>query len=135
MAKRAVPQAESARRADYRDAEVGSRIRSRRRELGVSQTTLAKQIGITFQQVQKYEKGVNKIGAGRLAKISDALEVPISFFFGTSNMAERVADSVFDLAQDVGMKRLLKAFNRIEIRATRKLLVDMAENLARNNGA
>src|ERR1700710_1028399 len=71
-----------ARRADGRDAEVGRRVRSRRLECRLSQTELADGIGVTFQQVQKYEKGVNRIGAGRLQRISEALEVPISFFFG-----------------------------------------------------
>ena len=71
-----------ARRADLRDAEVGRRVRSRRLECRLSQTELADRIGVTFQQVQKYEKGVNRIGAGRLQRISEALEVPISFFFG-----------------------------------------------------
>ena len=71
-----------ARRADNRDAEVGRRVRSRRLECRLSQTELAERIGVTFQQVQKYEKGVNRIGAGRLQRISEALEVPISFFFG-----------------------------------------------------
>ncbi|HYI26562.1 MAG TPA: helix-turn-helix transcriptional regulator, partial [Bradyrhizobium sp.] len=55
-----------ARRADSRDAEVGRRVRSRRLECRLSQTELADKIGVTFQQVQKYEKGVNRIGAGRL---------------------------------------------------------------------
>src|ERR1043166_4842022 len=71
-----------ARRADNRDAEVGRRVRSRRLECRLSQTELADRIGVTFQQVQKYEKGVNRIGAGRLQRIAEALEVPISFFFG-----------------------------------------------------
>ena len=57
-------------------------MRSRRLECRLSQTELADRIGVTFQQVQKYEKGVNRIGAGRLQRISEALEVPISFFFG-----------------------------------------------------
>ena len=73
-----------ARRADNRDAEVGRRVRSRRLECRLSQTELADRIGVTFQQVQKYEKGVNRIGAGRLQRISEALEVPISFFFGAT---------------------------------------------------
>src|SRR5688500_20347252 len=74
----------TARRADNRDAEVGRRVRSRRLECRLSQTELADRIGVTFQQVQKYEKGVNRIGAGRLQRISEALEVPIQFFFGAS---------------------------------------------------
>src|SRR5438105_13563521 len=71
-----------ARRADGWRAEVVRRVRARRLECRLSQTDLADRIGVTFQQVQKYEKGVNRIGAGRLQRISEALEVPISFFFG-----------------------------------------------------
>ena len=72
------------RRADSRDAGVGLRVRSRRLERHLSQTELANLIGVTFQQVQKYERGVNRIGAGRLQRISEALEVPIMFFFDTT---------------------------------------------------
>src|SRR5438874_6053644 len=83
-----------ARRADSRDAEVGRRVRSRRLECRLSQTDLASRIGVTFQQVQKYEKGVNRIGAGRLQRISEALEVPITFFFdATPHAAARSAPS------------------------------------------
>src|SRR5215203_2065436 len=70
-----------ARKADGRDAEVGRRVRSKRLECSLSQTDLADRVGVTFQQVQKYEKGVNRIGAGRLQRISEALGVPITFFF------------------------------------------------------
>src|SRR6266480_4207999 len=95
-----------ARRADNRDAEVGRRVRSRRLECRLSQTELADRIGVTFQQVQKYEKGVNRIGAGRLQRISEALEVPITFFFdATPHGAERGAsslESAFGLMQTSG---------------------------------
>src|SRR5437588_8826794 len=89
-----------ARRADSRDEEVGRRVRSRRLESRLSQTELADKIGVTFQQVQKYEKGVNRIGAGRLQRIAEALEVPITFFFNaTPHASERGSatspDSVF----------------------------------------
>ena len=63
------------------DTHVGARIRSRRIMLNMSQTKLADALGLTFQQVQKYEKGTNRIGAGRLHEISRILQVPISFFF------------------------------------------------------
>src|SRR5947209_12593543 len=78
------------RRADARDEEVGRRVRSRRLECRLSQTELANRVGVTFQQVQKYEKGVNRIGAGRLQRIAEALEVPITFFFdGAGHTAQR----------------------------------------------
>jgi transcriptional regulator with XRE-family HTH domain len=63
------------------DQHVGSRVRLRRMLLGMSQERLGQSIGITFQQVQKYEKGVNRIGASRLLRISEILDVPVQFFF------------------------------------------------------
>lgn len=63
------------------DVHVGSRIRLRRTSLGFSQGTLGEGLGITFQQVQKYEKGTNRVGAGRLQRISELLGVSVSFFF------------------------------------------------------
>src|SRR5438552_1319065 len=67
---------------DARDIEVGRRIRAQRLVRGMSQTQLGKKLGITFQQIQKYEKGANRVGAGRLTRIADVLGVPVSFFFG-----------------------------------------------------
>ena len=64
---------------DARDVEVGRRIRSQRLVSRMSQTELANNLGVTFQQVQKYEKGVNRVGAGRLSRIADVLSVPVSF--------------------------------------------------------
>ena len=127
-----------ARRADSRDAEVGRRVRSRRLECRLSQTALADRIGVTFQQVQKYEKGSNRIGAGRLQRISEALEVPISFFFGTSEgggstgkaAKDTGAESVFGFLQTSGSVRIVKAFHKIKSRKARQMLVDMAEELA-----
>jgi transcriptional regulator with XRE-family HTH domain len=124
-----------ARRADNRDAEVGRRVRSRRLECRLSQTELADRIGVTFQQVQKYEKGVNRIGAGRLQRISEALEVPISFFFGAGTASAKpevgsAAESVFGFLQTSGSVRIVKAFHKIKSRKARQLLVEMAEELA-----
>ena len=125
-----------ARRADNRDAEVGRRVRSRRLECRLSQTELADRIGVTFQQVQKYEKGVNRIGAGRLQRISEALEVPISFFFGggatggATRETNSGAESIFGFMQTSGSVRIVKAFHKIKSRKARQLLVEMAEELA-----
>jgi transcriptional regulator with XRE-family HTH domain len=64
------------------DLHVGARIRSRRLMLDVSQTKLGEALGLTFQQIQKYEKGMNRVGASRLAQIADTLKVPVAWFFG-----------------------------------------------------
>ena len=123
-----------ARRADSRDAEVGRRVRARRLECRLSQTELADGIGVTFQQVQKYEKGVNRIGAGRLQRISEALEVPITFFFDAApHAAERGAsssESAFGFMQTSGSVRIVKAFHKIKSRKSRQLLVDIVEEFA-----
>ena len=66
---------------DSQDREIGSRIRSRRLECGLSQSGLAERVGLTFQQLQNYEKGASRIGAARLQQIAEALDVPIVFFF------------------------------------------------------
>jgi transcriptional regulator with XRE-family HTH domain len=127
-----------ARRADKRDAEVGLRVRARRLENRLSQTELADRIGVTFQQVQKYEKGVNRIGAGRLQRISEALGVPITFFFGNQSLSSQSNElkeisgdsSVFGLLQTSGSVRMLKALHRIKSRKAKQLLVELAEELA-----
>ena len=64
-----------------KDFEIGRLIRARRLLCRLSQTELANTLGVTFQQVQKYEKGVNRVAAGRLVKIADTLDIPVSFFF------------------------------------------------------
>src|SRR5436305_971117 len=121
-----------ARRADSRDEEVGRRVRSRRLECRLSQTELANKIGVTFQQVQKYEKGVNRIGAGRLQRISEALQVPITFFFDAApHAAERgvtnLETSAFGFMQTSGAVKIVKAFHRIKSRKARQLVVDLVE--------
>src|SRR4051812_19699014 len=123
------------RRADSRDAEVGRRVRSRRLETRLSQTELADKIGVTFQQVQKYEKGLNRIGAGRLQRISEALDVPITFFFDATPHApargvERSPETVFGFVQTSGSVRIVKAFHKIKSAKARQLLVGMVEELA-----
>ena len=127
-----------ARRADNRDMEVGRRVRSRRLECHVSQTELAGGIGVTFQQVQKYEKGTNRIGAGRLERISETLGVPISLFFDNMNGAsvgaprdpKKGKDSVFELMQTPDAIRIVKAFHRIQSSKARAMLIGMAEEMA-----
>ncbi len=124
-----------ARRADERDAEVGRRVRSRRLECRLSQTELAARIGVTFQQVQKYVRGVNRIGAGRLERVAEALKVPVTFFFdvaprSAAQHASRAPESVFGFMQTSGSVRIVKAFHKIKSRKARQVLVSMAEELA-----
>jgi transcriptional regulator with XRE-family HTH domain len=121
------------------DTHVGVRVRTRRLTLGMSQTELGDAIGITFQQIQKYEKGTNRIGASRLQQIADALQVPISFFFqewsgaefssSTNNPAGGVAEISRALATNAGIE-LMRAFVKIKDENLRRHLVRLATAIA-----
>jgi transcriptional regulator with XRE-family HTH domain len=126
------------KRAMPLDAHVGDRVRTRRLLLGMSQTELAKAIGITFQQVQKYEKGANRIGASRLQQIADVLQVSISFFFEKWSPS----GSASSPSPDAGMRditralatadgiELMKAFVKIQEKDVRHRLVQLARAIA-----
>ena len=89
------------------DAHVGSKIRDRRKELGLSQTALGYKVGVTFQQVQKYEKGVNRVGASRLAAVAKVLEVPIGYFFPEDDSKAGVARRIAILKGELARLRSL----------------------------
>jgi len=95
------PERES--RASPIDAHVGTRIRLRRTLLGMSQERLGEALGLTFQQVQKYERGVNRVGASRLFDLSRVLDVPISFFF--DDMPEPLATAYGSQGGPIGARR------------------------------
>ena len=105
------------------DQHVGRRVRIRRLMLAMSQEKLAAALGLTFQQVQKYERGANRIGAGRLQHLSHILQVPVSFFFeGAPNASGFVSDPD-------GL-RLIGAFMRIDNAAVRRRIVKLVEEIA-----
>jgi transcriptional regulator with XRE-family HTH domain len=121
------------------DKHVGSRVRMRRMMLSMSQEKLGDALGLTFQQVQKYEKGTNRIGASRLQQISSILQVPVAFFFeGAPNLQSQheglkeapspafVSDF---LATSEGLA-LTKAFMRIKETKLRRRIVDLVEEIA-----
>jgi transcriptional regulator with XRE-family HTH domain len=85
---------------DAIDQYVAKQVRVARIMANMSQTTLADELGVTFQQVQKYEKGVNRIGAGRLARIARVLNRPILYFYGEAASGKRI-DSATDIVQDM----------------------------------
>src|SRR5256885_10868510 len=98
------------RRAGPEDVEIGRKIRALRLERGLSQTGLADGIGLTFQQVQKYEKGTNRVSAGRLHKIAELLNTPIMFFYGGMGPRTKKKDARnagLALIQTKGAVRLL----------------------------
>src|SRR3954470_24701401 len=93
--------------------EVGQRIRARRMAQGMSQTELGNLLGVTFQQVQKYEKGVNRVGAGRLVRGGEALDGPVSFFFGGTDAGSEDTRAILGFLDTSYSLRLLRAFSRI----------------------
>lgn len=120
------------------DTHVGSRVRLRRMMLGMSQEKLGERLGITFQQIQKYEKGTNRIGASRLQNISSVLSVPVSFFFenapgpvaapGTAE-SQSTFDMVGFLSSSEGLA-LNRAFVRIPDAKLRRRIVDLVRAVA-----
>jgi transcriptional regulator with XRE-family HTH domain len=119
------------------DAYVGARVRMRRMMLKMSQTKLANGLGLTFQQVQKYEKGVNRIGASRLLQIASILQVPVEFFFEgapTASGQPRGKGDAPDYMSDFFATKdglaLSKAFARIKQPQLRRRVVHLVEEIA-----
>jgi transcriptional regulator with XRE-family HTH domain len=124
------------------DAHVGSRVRLRRMLLGMSQERLGESMGLTFQQVQKYEKGVNRIGASRLFQISKILDVPVQFFFeeapqldGNTSMGLAEPESETFILEFLNSREgleLNRAFVKIGDSKVRKGVVDLVRALSAN---
>ena len=125
------------------DVHVGSRVRLRRMMIGMSQERLGDQLNLTFQQVQKYEKGANRIGASRLFAIARILDVPVQFFFedipedadipAASPDGLREPDNspfIMDFVSSAEGLQLNTAFSRIENVETRRKLVELVKTLA-----
>src|ERR671926_101672 len=110
------------------DRVIGAKIRMRRGELGMTQTDLAKAVGVTFQQVQKYEQGKNRVGGSRLAGIAKALAVPVSYFFDQS--AEEMEAVQGSLLDKRGAVSLLRAYAAIKDQRQRQAMVNIARAMA-----
>jgi len=132
MRKKSKPRSRSTklspRSAGVADIEMGRRIRLRRRETGISQIELAGHLGLSFQQMQKYEEGTSRIGAARLQQIAKRLGVDIPFFYdGDGKKSDvdslLVANSVFSL-------RLLRAYTAIKNKTVQRRLVILVEMIA-----
>ncbi|MBP0616301.1 helix-turn-helix domain-containing protein [Jiella mangrovi] len=130
---------ESKKKPNPIDTHVGSRVRLRRTMLGMSQEKLGEALGITFQQVQKYEKGSNRIGASRLQNISDVLSVPVAYFFedapnspgsGGGGLQESGSDYVVDFLSTSEGLQLNRAFVKIADPKVRKRVIDLVRTLA-----
>jgi transcriptional regulator with XRE-family HTH domain len=125
------------------DKHVGSRVRMRRIMLSMSQEKLGFALGLTFQQVQKYEKGANRIGASRLQQLSHILQVPVAFFFeggpnasaphGSNGSALSMAQ-IDNFVSDLDGLRLIRAFMRIDNAALRRRIVMLVQEIAGDDG-
>lgn len=119
------------RRSDKRDIEVGRRLRTFRLQRGLSQEKLADQLGVTFQQVQKYEKGTNRIAAGRLQRIAEILDMPITEFFAVPQRGGGSAPSeIFELLDTAAALRLIRAYARIRDAKVQQALLYFVEQVA-----
>ena len=120
------------------DKHVGSRVRMRRMMLGMSQEKLGDALGLTFQQVQKYEKGSNRIGASRLQQIAHILQVQVAFFFegapappgGPSGFAEESTEYVQNTLSTPDGLALIRAFSNIQNQKLRRRIVDLVQEMA-----
>jgi transcriptional regulator with XRE-family HTH domain len=125
------------------DKHVGSRVRMRRMMIAMSQEKLGDALGLTFQQVQKYEKGTNRIGASRLQHISHILQVPVAFFFeggpkasaprGFHGSASSIAEIDSFISDSEGL-RLIGAFRRIDNAHLRRKIVMLVQEIAGDDG-
>ncbi len=127
------------KRPNPTDIYVGSRIRMRRKMLGLSQEKLGERLGITFQQIQKYEKGTNRVGASRLQAMSDALEVPVAYFFPeagphqSGGMKEESATYMMEFLSTSEGLDLTRAFTKILNPKVRRKLVELVRALAESS--
>jgi transcriptional regulator with XRE-family HTH domain len=121
------------KRAQKIDKVIGRNIRIHRLARKMSQTELGDQLGVSFQQVQKYENGTNRVGSGRLYQIAAIVGVHVSTFFKGGETAERAAGSgLLDLLAEPQSVRLIRAFSKITDTAVRRSLVQLAEKFAKS---
>jgi transcriptional regulator with XRE-family HTH domain len=121
------------RSVDARDAEIGRLVRARRQKLRLSQSDLAEHIGVTFQQVQKYENGTNRISIGRLTRIAEVLDVPPTFFFARETKAGvAIGNKSREFLAAPGALRLIRAYDRLRGGELRTAFVEFAESIAKS---
>ncbi|MGC1542024.1 MAG: helix-turn-helix transcriptional regulator [Xanthobacteraceae bacterium] len=118
-----------AKRIEPVDALVGRRVRAYRLSMGMSQTTLGEKVGVTFQQIQKYERGTNRIGSSRLKKVATVLGVGVGALFAEPESDQAGQDPLTEITSLPHAARLLKAFAGITDEKLRLALVKLAEGL------
>lgn len=115
--------------ADPIDVAVGARIRLLRKVRGLSQQALAEAAGVTFQQIQKYERGANRVSASMLARIAKTLSVPVAEMFGENAAYSGAVDEVAALLAEPGALELLKAYSGLPRGVSRSALVEFIRSL------
>jgi transcriptional regulator with XRE-family HTH domain len=123
------------RRSSQAEKEVSRRIRMRRMQLRISQAELANELGVSFQQVQKYEYGANRISAGRLQQIAEYFNVPVSFFFGPVSGAGKRNRRISGLLDSAYALRLSQAFSRIQDKKLQLAILTLVELTAEGEQA
>lgn len=131
MAKKA--SAHRPRVAGKHDEDMGHRIRLRRVEIGLSQSDLGTALGVSFQQVQKYEKGINRVSASKLQQIANSLDVPITFFYGNGGKVQNEVESLMFLDSSFSL-RLLRAYAAIKDKGVQRNFVNLLERVAGVHG-
>jgi transcriptional regulator with XRE-family HTH domain len=121
---------QGSRKTDPYDREIALRVRTLRLSRRMSQNDVGERLGITFQQVQKYENGANRIGAGRLQRIAEIFEVPVAALFGASRREGRAGVDPFEGLRTPGAVQLLEAYGRIGDRVIRRAFLRFAEQVA-----
>jgi transcriptional regulator with XRE-family HTH domain len=116
------------------DLAIGARMRTRRRQLGLSQSDLAERLGVSFQQVQKYERGANRVAASTLLAAAQALNVSIGWLVGEDVSEREDDDDVFRALSRPGALEILEAFNRITDPRARQALLYLAREMGQDGG-
>ena len=119
-----------ARKREPYDVQVGYRIRALRIARRLSQAELGQALGVSFQQIQKYEKGVNRVSAGRLQRVAELFEVPVTSLFGRQQKQVMHADRTFEFLGETGAIHLLQAYALIRNAGVRQGLVRLARQIA-----
>lgn len=121
------------RLANAVDEHIGKRVKTRRLQIDLSQEKLADLVGVTFQQIQKYENGVNRVAASRLWEMAKALGVPVAYFFeglSVTGVAEESESIAYDMMATTEGQRLLQIFGAIKSVKLRRRVVDLVRTMA-----
>lgn len=115
------------------DVAVGARIRARRKVQGHSQTHVAERLGLTFQQIQKYERGVNRVSASKLVQIAALLDTTVAWLVGEEDSDKSAGQGHWDILGETGAVDLLKSFSELKSPRARAALVRLAKAMAEDS--